>query len=237
MVYVVAEIGVNWDGDFELAKKMMLFAKNADCNAVKFQAYRKETLGNHPESERLMKSSISVNNIEIISSLAKSIGIEWFCTPMYPEAVDLLDPYVQRYKVRVSDGRPALQNNDTELFTRILKTGKPVIVSAESSPRNCKYYGQKNISWLYCVPKYPCDLEDLNFSFISDFDGYSNHCPHISAPFTATILGAQIIEIHITSDKSKSFLDNPVSFDENELKQLMSLIRTSEKIKKLPKHY
>jgi len=59
MTIVVAEIGVNWEGDFELVKEMMEKSKSVGCDAVKFQAFNKETIGNHPLSVRLLKSSIS----------------------------------------------------------------------------------------------------------------------------------------------------------------------------------
>jgi sialic acid synthase SpsE len=66
---------------------------------------------------------------------------------------------------------------------------------------------------------------------MNNFNGYSNHCPHFLAPLTAVILGAKIIEIHITSDKSKKFVDNNVSFDYVELKNLVKLIRIAETMK------
>jgi sialic acid synthase SpsE len=232
MVYVVAEIGVNWDGDFTLAKTMMSKSKEAGCNAVKFQSFNESILGDHPQKKRLMSSSISKNNIEKINEMAKSVDIEWFCTPMYLEAVDLLDSLVQKFKVRVYDGRPILKNETSPLFSRILKTNKEIIISSEVSPVKTKFFGSSNIKWLYCVPKYPCEFSDLDFSNINDFNGYSNHCPHFLAPLTAAILGAQIIEVHVTSDKSKDFIDNDVSFDFDQLQEMVKLIRLSEKIKR-----
>ncbi len=92
-------------------------------------------------------------------------------------------------------------------------------------------YGKSNIKWLYCVPKYPANLQDLDFSELGEFDGYSNHVPKIIAPLTAAILGAKIIEVHITPSKQKNFIDNNVSFDFEELKNLVSFLRDSEKIK------
>ena len=65
---------------------------------------------------------------------------------------------------------------------------------------------------------------------MNDFNGYSNHCPNILAPVVAVILGAKIIEVHVTSDKKKNFIDNPVSFDFIELKEMVSQIRNCEKI-------
>ena len=90
MTFIIAEIGVNWDGDFELVKKMMKKSKDAGCNAVKFQAFNQKILGNHPESKRLLKSAISDYNVERIDEISKEIGIEWICTPMYVEAVDII---------------------------------------------------------------------------------------------------------------------------------------------------
>lgn len=232
MVFIVGEIGVNWNGNFDLVKNMMKNAKESGCDAVKFQAYNEEILQGHPQTPRLMKSSISKNNIETINQLSKSIEIEWFCTPMYPEAVDLLDPFVKRFKIREIDGRPLLKSTMTPLIERVMKTNKELIVSSETSPRISKYFDNTQIKWLYCVPKYPCSINDIDFSKIADFDGFSNHSTEIIVPVTAAILGAEIIEVHITSDKSAEFFDNNVSLDYSELSQMVKLIRLSEKIKK-----
>ena len=118
------------------------------------------------------------------------------------------------------------------ILKNILKTGKDVIISSEENPKKCQFFENPQIKWLYVIPKYPCNLDDLDFSELKDFEGYSNHCPHILAPLTASILGAKIIEIHITSDKSKDFFDNNVSFDYDELEELVKLIRLTEKIKR-----
>lgn len=232
MIFLVAEIGVNWDGNFELAKKMMEEAKSAGCNAVKFQAFNEEMVKNHPGKNRLIRTAISENNIEKIDNMAKFVGIEWFCTPMYPEAVSMLNPFVRRFKIRFGDGKMLLENKKTDLFNKILETKKEVIISSEKSPRNTIFFDKPQVKWLYVVPKYPCEFNDLDFRNLGDFDGYSNHCPHFLAPLTAVLLGAKIIEVHITSDKSKDFLDNNVSFDYSELKQLTTLIRLAEKIKR-----
>ena len=232
MVFVVAEIGVNWDGDFKIAKEMMEKAKKAGCDAVKFQAFNENLVKEHPQGSRLIKSSISKTNIEKIDELSKKVGIEWFCTPMYPEAVAFLDPFVKRFKIREVDGRPLLKNETTDLIDTVLKTKKEVIISSEKTPRNSKYFNHAQIQWLYCVPRYPCSLIDLDFSNLKDFHGFSNHCCEIVAPLSASILGAKIIEVHITSDKSKDFFDNNVSFGYPELEELVRLIRLSENIKK-----
>ena len=232
MTFVVAEIGVNWDGDFALLEKMMSAARKAGCDAVKFQAFNEDIVKAHPESARLMSSAVTSQNIERIDKLARDKGIEWFATPMYLDAVKLLDPYVKRFKVREFDGRKIIRNEPSELFENISKTKKEIIISSEESPKNSSHYENPNIRWLYCVPKYPCSLSEIDFSSLSDFDGYSNHHPHFIAPLTAAILGAGIIEVHVTMDKSKSYIDNNVSFDFNELENMIQLIKKSESIRR-----
>ena len=232
MTFIVAEIGVNWDGNFELAREMISNAKKSGCDAVKFQSFNEKIVASHPEKERLLKTSVLEHNIENIDSISKSVGIEWFSTPMFPESVEILEPYVKRFKLRSFDGDLLLKNKSSILFEKLLKTNKEIIISSQQNPANTEFYNHDQTKWLYVVPKYPCTLNDLDFSNMDAFDGYSNHCPHFLAPLTASILGANIIEIHITSDKSKNFFDNNVSFDYPELNHLVHLLRLSEKIKK-----
>ncbi len=231
-MFIVGEIGVNWEGDFELLKDLLSNLEKIGCNAVKFQAYNMDMIKEHPLKERLIKSAVTESNIEKIDELSKKIGIEWFCTPMYPEAVTFLEPFVKRYKIRESDGRILMKNSTSPLIDQILDTNKEIIVSTNTNPSKTKFYENQKIKWLYCVPKYPCSLEEIDFKEIKDFDGYSNHCDNIIAPLTAAILDAGILEIHVTADKNKDFIDNPVSFDLNEIEELIGMIKFSEKIKK-----
>lgn len=230
MTFIISEIGVNWDGDFKLVEEMMSKSKEIGCNAVKFQSFNEDIVSKHPEKKRLMKASISKSNIKEIENISKSIGIEWFSTPMYTEAVELLDPFVNRFKIREFDSRQLIKNKSSEIMDKILETNKEVIISSQISPKNCSYYKNQKIKWLYCIPKYPCKLNEFDFKKINEFNGFSNHCTHILAPITASILGAEIIEIHITSDKSKKFVDNNVSFNYNELETIVNHIRLIEKM-------
>ena len=229
MTFLVAEIGVNWDGDLDLAKNMIQAAKESGCDAVKFQAFDESIVNNHPEKNRLLRSSINKENIDSINEISESIGIEWFCTPMIVEAVDLVKPYINKFKIRESDSHILLENKTNSLLETILNSSKEIIISSQQNPKNSKYYDNQKINWLYCVPKYPCNLSDLDFSNLKDFNGYSNHCPDIIAPIRAASLGAEIIEVHITSSKDRNFPDNPVSFDYSELFQLVKQIRSIKK--------
>ncbi len=228
-MFVTAEIGVNWDGNFELVEKMIMNSKNAGCDAVKFQAFDEKIVKDHPEKERLLETSISKSNIEQINSIAKKVGIEWYCTPMYDKAVEILDPFVKRYKIRYGDSLELHDGKNSSLISKVLETGKEIIISSQKSPKHLEIYNNDNIKWLYVVPKYPCQIEELDFRYLNDFDGYSNHCPQIAAPVRAAFLGAKIIEVHVTSSKNKNFLDNPVSFDYNELFEIVKQIRSIKK--------
>jgi N,N'-diacetyllegionaminate synthase len=229
VLLLVGEIGVNWDGNYDILESMMLHCKNAGFNAVKFQSFNEKLIVDHPLKKRLLQNNLDENNIDKISNLSKQIGIEWFSTPMYPEAVDFLNPYVNRFKIRGGDGIPLLSNQSTDLLDRVFETGKEVLISVPSSPKNSTI-NNKNIKWLYVVQKYPCLLEELDFSIIDDFNGYSNHCQNIIAPLTASILGSEIIEVHITYNKKMDIIDNNVSFDFEEIKQLSNLIKMSQEI-------
>ena len=231
MVFLVGEIGVNWDGDFDIARKLMMISKENNLDAVKFQSFSKELVSEHPLADKLLESSISSKNIRQIDDLAKEIDIEWFATPMYADAVNLLNPYVKRFKIREFDARILAQNKTNDLIEKIFQTQKHVIISSQSLPSKLNSYPNK-VDWLYCVPKYPCLLNDLDFSKLSSFNGFSNHCQNIMAPLTAAILDTNIIEIHLTIDKKQNFVDNNVSFDPNELKQLTNFIKSSKQIKK-----
>ena len=230
MVFITAEIGVNWNGDFHLIEKMMKDAKNAGCNAVKLQAFNEKIVGDNPNKDRLLETSVSAENVNEIQLISKKVGIEWYCTPMYADAISFLDEYVKRYKIRFADSLDLHKNQPSPLISRVLKTNKEIIISSQKNPKNLELYNNKNIKWLYVVPKYPCTLDEIDFSCLKDFQGYSNHCRDSIAPLTAAILGAEMIEIHVTSDKEKNYFDNPVSFDPSETEHLVQLIRKTEKI-------
>ena len=225
VVYLIAEIGVNWNGGIDLVKKMIFEAKNAGCNAVKFQSFSAEQVKDHPLKERLLKSSINPKIIKNIFEITKEAKIDFICTPMYPESVEFLNEYVSKFKIHEFDGRKIIINQHSDILEKVLNTGKEIIISSEQSPENCNYYNYPNISWLYCVPKYPCTLDEIDFTRLEKFDGFSNHCPDIQAPIKAAKLGAKIIEVHITPDKKGDFIDNNVSFDYEELRSIIFEIK------------
>ena len=224
-MFIVAEIGVNWGGDIDLLEKMLINSKDAGFDSVKFQSFNEKIIGDHPRKDELLASSITEKNIKKINTLAKNFNIDWFSTPMFPEAVDFLQPYVERFKIRELDGRLLLQNKITTLLEKVLETKKEIIVSVNQVPNLSEFKKNDQIKWLYCVPKYPCSVDDIDFKNIKNFNGYSNHCVDSNAIIEVAKMGAEIIEIHVTSDKKGNFIDNPVSFDFIECKKIVNKIK------------
>jgi|TARA_B110000495_G_scaffold201769_1_gene220020 N,N'-diacetyllegionaminate synthase len=229
MVSIIAEVGVNWNGNFTLLEEMMQHAYDYGFDSVKLQAFNEDIVKDHPHKKRLLDCSVSPENIQKIDSIANNIGVDWFATPMYDDAVLLLEPYVKKFKIRVSDGRTLFADKTSSLIEKILETKKETFVSIEKPPP-LSFVNNNQIRWLYCVSKYPCSLTDLDFTNLKLYDGFSNHCPNIAAPLKAFALGASVIEIHVTSDKNIDFFDNNVSFDYAEQKMLLDLIRDYEQI-------
>lgn len=244
-VFVTAEIGVNWAGDIEKAKGMIWKAALAGADAVKFQAFEFEHIEKHSRANQIIKSSVMEFAVaSVLKEYAESLKIEWYATPFSVNAFDMLERLkVQRYKIRERDARfltqqPAPEKIDWRsgealMFRKILHTQKPVFVSTQKIPLDMTLLGNPNVSWLYCVPKYPPTLEDLDFSKMDSYQGYSNHYPEIAVPFAAVMRGARAIELHVVEDRQKDIADAPdiaVSLDFDELAEFVRQVRIVEKI-------
>lgn len=218
MVFVTAEIGSHWQGDFSVLESILRSCSLGGIDAVKFQCLSEEKIKRHPELPYYRKSSINSENIAFINDLCKIYNIEWYATPTLPEHVDLLNPYVNRFKIGT------LWSNDKELCDKVFSTGKQVIISSEKPLR----FDNKMIKNLYCIPKYPTEFSEINFNVITEFNGYSNHCLNALAILRMVAMDAQYIEFHITPTKEFFLLDNRVSFNFFEMLELMRWIRIYE---------
>ena len=229
MVFLIAELGVNWDGDFDLLEKMASKSKQVGFDAVKLQSFNEQIIEQSPIRERLIKSSVLSSNIQEISDIMKKIGIEWFCTPMFDEAITILDPYVKRFKIRELDARDLEKKNSLPILDLILEKNKQVIISSQTLPKKSKYFKHEKIKWLYCIPKYPCEIEEYDFNKLEEFDGLSNHCLDKKAVLSAVKHNSNIIELHVTYNKKQDYIDNSVSFDFEECENMIKEIRDFSK--------
>jgi len=244
-VFIIAEIGNNHEGDFELAKEMVRAAAQAGADAVKFQTINPVELVSASQTARvaqLEKFRFSCDQFEQLAELTASCGALFMSTPFDLDAVRFLDELVPAFKVASGD------NDFFPLLRAVAETGKPVVMSAglmelTEVQRSRDYirsvWQEKGISQdlaiLHCVSCYPTPEEDANLRAIRALEGlnvvpgYSDHTLGIDAAVAAVAVGARIIEKHFTVDKNYSdFDDHQLSADPADLKEMVRRIREME---------
>ncbi len=253
-VFIIAEAGVNHNGELEIAKKLIDTAVNAGANAVKFQAfktenliltnvqkaqYQKKTTGaGESQFEMLKKLEITKEqNIELVN-YCKRNNIIFLTTPFDEESLDELDILnLPAYKVASTDTTNLL------FLKKIAQKGKPIFLSTgmcflsevELALKQIHEYN-KEVILLQCTANYPIRDDDANLNVLKtykdEFDilvGYSDHSVGVGASPYAVPMGAVVIEKHFTLDKSLTGPDHKASLSPEELKGFVSEIRKVEK--------
>ena len=237
---IIAEIGSNWQGSVNKAKKIIHECKKAGADAIKFQMWRSEDLYNtsHPNWKNIKKSELTFEQVKKIKKFADQIGIEFFCSVFYPEAVNFLEALkVKKYKIA---SRTCLLKDPYSMDTLLTeaRTKKPVIISMGmgGNKKKIKDIFKKNKkTFCYCISKYPTALNEVNWNEAKKFDGFSDHTLGIIAPIIFTVIKSQqkarriIIEKHVKLKNSKG-PDASTSITTKQLKELISQIRSLEKI-------
>ena len=239
--YIVAEIASNWEGSFSKATKLIQESKNAGADAVKFQIWRANDLynRNHPNWNFIKKSEITFDKAKKLKQIADKIGIEFFCSAFYPEAIDFLEKLkVKRYKIA---SRTCLMKDpfSYETLQKKSSTKKPVIISMGmgGSKKQIESIFSKNKKiFCYCISEYPTKIEKIKWTEAVKFDGFSDHTLGITAPIIFATLKKQkntkniIIEKHVKLKNSRG-PDASSSINTDELTELIKIIRQIEKTK------
>ena len=241
-VFSIAEIGSNWEGNLTTGKKIIKECKNAGADSVKFQMWRAEDLyKSHPLFKKIKKTELSFENAEKLKNFADSIGIEFFCSVFYPEAVDFLNNIgVKKFKIA---SRTCILKDplSRETLDSVNQTKKPVIVSMGMGGNRKfieKSLSKNNLKFCYCISEYPLKIEKMNWKNAITYDGLSDHTDGIVAPILFSgLLKKQnpkqiIIEKHVKLYNSKS-LDASTSINTEQFKIMNQSIRSIEKIKNL----
>jgi sialic acid synthase SpsE len=240
-VFVIAEIGSNWEGDIKKAEKIIRECKNAGADAVKFQMWRASDLYSkkHPQWNTIRKSEVTSEKAEKMKKYADEQNIEFFCSAFYPEAVDHLELIgVKKYKIA---SRTCLLNDKYSLETleRVSRTRKPVIISmgmGGNKKRIMKIFSKSRKTFCYCISEYPAPFEKIDWKKAIKYDGFSDHSLGIDAPFLFALLKKQTrakqisIEKHVKLKNSKG-PDASTSITTELLKELISNIRSIERLR------
>jgi len=244
-VMVIAECGINHNGDINIAKRLIDSAVNAKCDAVKFQkrtidiVYTKEELDKPRESpwgttNREQKEGLEFGYDEYveIDKYCKEKNIMWFASCWDEESVDFIDQFNPPcYKIA------SASLTDDELLKHTKSKDKPIIISTGMSTVSeinhaLKIIGQDNTIVLHCTSTYPSKLEELNLKVIDTYKkylrcpiGYSGHEIGLLESVVAVTLGACVIERHITLDRAMYGSDQAASIEPQGIARLVKDIQ------------
>lgn len=253
-VFIIAEIGVNHNGDIEIAKKLIDSAKEAGTNCVKFQTFFSDEMisTSAPLAEYQQSTSDVSNQYELVKKLeldkeafmelknyAENKGLFFLSTPFDMKSVDILDELgIEAFKI--SSG----EINNKPLIEKIASCKKPIILSTGTSnlaeiKEATTWISKKGVTdlvLLQCTSSYPTKIEDCNLLTIpllkNEFNvpiGFSDHTIDSLSAIVSIGLGARIIEKHITLDRNMDGPDHKLSLSPDELKIFVQNIRNAEK--------
>lgn len=247
--YIIAEIGINHNGDLEIAKQMIDAAVHAGVDAVKFQK-RTPEVSTPPEQQKQMRETpwgsityleyrykveFSEKEYREIDRYCKQKGVAWFASAWDEQAVDFLEQFdPPAYKI------PSASITDHALLRYARNAGKPLVISTGMSTMEqiraaVKAVGTENLVITHCTSTYPCESKELNLRMIqtlrTEFPcpiGYSGHEVGLVPPQVAVALGACMIERHLTLNRAMWGSDQAASVEPSGFERLVKYVRTAE---------
>lgn len=255
---IIAEAGVNHNGDINLAKKLIDVAANAGVDYVKFQtfnskklvskhaekaSYQKENTNNAQESQlkMLQKLELSKEDHLVLIDYCKFKKVKFLSTAFDLESIDFLNALpIDLFKI------PSGELTNYPYIKKIAGLGKPIIISTgmadleeiQETVSVLLQFGasKKDITILHCNTEYPTPMQDVNLTAMLTIGnvcnvpiGYSDHTLGIEIPTAAVALGATVIEKHFTLDNTMEGPDHKASLEPQELKNMVIAIRNIEK--------
>jgi N,N'-diacetyllegionaminate synthase len=254
-VFIIAEVGVNHNGDLDLAKKLIKEAARCGADCVKFQTFKAEKLvledapkanyqlqttsKNETQLEMLKKLEMSIDKYSEIIKYCENEGVLFISTPYNIEDVDFLED------LGVAAFKLASMHAAEPWFARyVAKKNKPIFLSTgmstlseiDTTVRSIKETGNDKLILLQCTTNYPSKIEDTNLLAMNTMSetfnlmaGYSDHTEDDTACIASVALGAKVIEKHFTLDKSLPGPDHTTSATPIEFMNLVKNIRNTEK--------
>ncbi len=249
--FIIAEIGINHNGDINLAKQLIFAAKEAGCDAVKFQKREPEICvpkdqwhierdtpwGRMDYISYRHKIEFSFDEFAELNDYCKSLDLIWFASCWDEVSVDFIEAFDPPIYKSASASLM-----DIELLAKMKSTHKPLIVSTGMSTLDdihavLDQIGKDNVLLAHATSAYPCPIEDLNLKMISTFQklfpdniiGYSGHETGLSTTLAAVTLGAKFVERHFTLDRAMWGSDQSASVEPVGMQRLVRDIRANEK--------
>jgi N-acetylneuraminate synthase len=247
--YVVAEIGINHNGSLDTAKQLMLAAREAGVDAVKFQK-RTPELCVPPDQRGVMRETpwgyisyldyrykveFGEEDYREIDRHAKEIGITWFASVWDQPSIDFLEVFSPAcYKV------PSASLTDHPLLRKLRQTGRPIILSTGMSTQDeictaVDVVGLENLMITHSTSSYPCAPEELNLRMIQTLQkmfpvpiGYSGHEVGLVTSVVSVAMGACLVERHITLDRAMWGSDQAASVEPHGFARMVNYIRVTE---------
>lgn len=253
-IKIIAEAGVNHNGSIDLAKQMVVKAKEAGADYIKFQTfqpeklvskyaqkaqYQKETTGNEESQlEMLQKLALTQEDFRELKDYCEQVGIGFISTPFDLESLDLLETLdMDFWKL------PSGEITNLPYLEKIADTHRPIVMSTgmceleeiSAALKVLQDKGAGEITLLHCNTQYPTPIEDVNLKVMQTLRsafglpvGYSDHTKGIEVPVAAAALGAVVLEKHFTLDKNMEGPDHRASLDPDELTAMVSAVRNIE---------
>lgn len=246
---LVAEIGVNHEGEFDKAREMIRMAAGAGADAVKFQAYYVRDLrfvspsGDPDRFARMQKNELTWAQFHVLADDARKAGVMFLCTCFDVETVNALNDVLPAFKIASGD-----LTND-ELLAAVAATGKPVILSTGMGTDEEVAHAldvlaagkgreslREQVILLQCTSSYPCPPEQVNLRAMTHMAkqygvriGYSDHTLDLLACQAAIAMGACVIEKHFTDEKDgRTFRDHALSAEASDFQELVRTTRLIE---------
>ena len=248
--YVIAEVGINHNGDLNIAKKIIDGAAHAGADAVKFQKRTPEVCTPLDQQKQMRetpwgyityldyryKVEFNEEQYREIDRYCKEKKIDWMVSVWDEPSVDFMEKFdTPAYKV------PSASLTDRNLLKYVRKTGKPIIISTGMSTMQeihdgVNAVGEDNLVIMHCTSTYPCEPEELNLRMIETLRkefpknpiGYSGHEVGLVPSAVAIALGATSIERHITLDRAMWGSDQAASVEPGGFERLVKYIRVTE---------
>ena len=250
---IIAEAGVNHNGDINLAKQLVDVAKEAGADVVKFQTAKVDSLVTQTaglaqyqtastkniktQREMLQRLLLDYDEFYLLAEYCKEVGIEFLSTPFDIESIHFLKKMVNFWKI------PSGEVTNLPYLKEIAGTGKDIVMSTGmcdldeimSAIEALKCSGAGKISLLHCTTEYPAPYKEINLRAIQTLKdkfglpvGYSDHTLGVEASVAAVALGATIIEKHFTLDRDMDGPDHKASLEPQELYTLVQSVRNVE---------